>query len=156
MAAFYRLRLPGVRLQGCKRTLEESIVDHVGFAVLAVYNPVAFRHFSEAGVGGNGFGVVALCGIDKQRSKRTKCTHGPPLAPWPISLLEDFFHKKCDVELLGICKGGGRAGHKRSTQRLGGRSRSLRAYLPSALHIYCGYVHEDTRMSNPLNMGLGL
>jgi hypothetical protein len=106
MAAFFRLRLPGVRLQACKRTLEESIVDHVGFAVLAVYNPVAFRHAAEAGVVGNGFGVFALCGIYKQRSKRTECTHGPPLAPSPISLLEDFFHKKCDVELLGICKGG--------------------------------------------------
>jgi hypothetical protein len=30
---------------------------------------------------------------------------GPPLAPSPISLLEDFFRKECDVELLGICKG---------------------------------------------------
>jgi hypothetical protein len=107
MAAFFRLRLTGVSLQASKGTLEESIVDHIGFAVLAVYNPVAFRHSAEAGVGGNGFGVFALCGIYKQRSKRTECTHGPPLAPSPISLLEDFFFKKCDVELLGICKGGG-------------------------------------------------
>jgi len=30
---------------------------------------------------------------------------GPPLAPSPIPLLEDFFRKECDVELLGICKG---------------------------------------------------
>src|SRR5580704_17114933 len=74
MAAFFRLRLPGVSLQGCEGTLEESIVDHVSFAVLAVYNPVAFRHAAEAGVGGNGFGVFALSGIYEQRSKRTECT----------------------------------------------------------------------------------
>src|SRR5580658_119666 len=76
MAAFFRLRLPGGSLQGCKGTLEESIVDHISFAVLAVYDPVAFRHAAEAGVGGNGFGVFTLSGVYEQRSKRTECTHG--------------------------------------------------------------------------------
>jgi hypothetical protein len=76
MAAFFRLRHPGISLQGCKGTLEESIVDHIRFAVLALYNPVAFRHAPEADVGGNGFGVFALCGIYEQRSKRAECTHG--------------------------------------------------------------------------------
>jgi len=76
MAALFRLRRPEISLQGCKGTLEESIVDHIGFAVLAVYNPVAFRHAAEAGVGRNGSGVFALCGIYEQRSKHAECTHG--------------------------------------------------------------------------------
>jgi hypothetical protein len=58
MAAFFRLRFPGVSLQRREGTLEESIVYHISFAVLAVDNPVALRHAAEASFGGNGFGVL--------------------------------------------------------------------------------------------------
>jgi hypothetical protein len=85
--------------------LEERVVDHVGFAVLALHNPVAFRHVAETNVGRNRFGLFALRGINDQRSKGTECTHGSSIGALPISLLKDFIHKDCDVELLGIRKG---------------------------------------------------
>jgi len=56
--------------------LEKRIVDHVGFAILAFHNPVAFRHVAETNVGSNRFGLFALRGIDDQRSKCTESTHG--------------------------------------------------------------------------------
>ena len=59
MTAFFRLRFAGASRQGREGTLEESIVHHISFAVLAVDNPVALRHAAEAGIGGNGFGVLA-------------------------------------------------------------------------------------------------
>jgi hypothetical protein len=85
--------------------LEKRIVDHVGFAVLALHNPVAFGHVAETKVGGNRFGLFALRGVDDQRSKGTECTHGSSIGAWPMYSLEDFIRKECDVESLGIRKG---------------------------------------------------
>jgi hypothetical protein len=85
--------------------LKERIVDHVGFAVLALHDPVALRHVAETNVGGNRFGLFALRGINDQRSKCTECTHGSSIGASPISSLKDFIRKESDVELLGICKG---------------------------------------------------
>jgi hypothetical protein len=105
MTAFFLLQLPRESLQRRKGALEERIVDHVGFAVLALHNPVAFRHVAEANVGGNRFGLFALRGINDQRSKCTECTHGSSIGALPISSLKDFIRKECDVDLLGIYKG---------------------------------------------------
>jgi hypothetical protein len=85
--------------------LEKRIVDHVGFAVFTLHNPVALGHVAETEVGGNRFGLFALRGVNHQRSKRTECTHGTSIGAWPMSSLEDFIRKECDVELLGIRKG---------------------------------------------------
>ncbi len=68
MTAFFPLQFPRVRLQRHKGALEESVVDHVGFAVLPLHNPLAFRHIAETNIGGNRFGLFALRGIDDQRS----------------------------------------------------------------------------------------
>jgi hypothetical protein len=63
IAAFFLSQLPRVGLEGRKGTPEESIVDYVGFAVLALHNPVALRHVAKSRVGGNSFGVFALGGV---------------------------------------------------------------------------------------------
>jgi hypothetical protein len=85
--------------------LEKRIVDHVGFAVLAFHNPVAFRHVAETNVGGDCSGLFALRGVNDQRSKCTECTHGSSIGARPILPLEDFIRKEGDVDLLGIYKG---------------------------------------------------
>jgi hypothetical protein len=91
MVALFRLRLQGRSLQGCEGTLEESIVDYIDFAVLAGYDPVAFRHAAEAGVGGNGFRMYALPGIYEQRSNRTECTHGSSIGAIANILIGELF-----------------------------------------------------------------
>src|SRR5580704_492193 len=81
ITAFFVFELPRVALQGHKGSLKESVVDYVGFTVLALHNPVAFRHVAEAGIGRNRFGGFALGGVYQERSDRTECTHRkPPLA----------------------------------------------------------------------------
>jgi hypothetical protein len=71
--------------------LKERIVDHVGFAVLALDNPVALRHVAETNVGGNRFGLFALRGINNQRSKCTECTHGSSIGAIANFLIEGLF-----------------------------------------------------------------
>src|ERR1700722_2871527 len=104
MTAFFPLQLLRVGLQRSEGSLEKCIVDHVCFAVLALHNPVAFRHVAETSVGSNGLGLFALRGINDQRSKCTECTHGSSIGAGPMLLLEDFVRKECDVDLLGIYK----------------------------------------------------
>jgi len=74
MASFFVL-FPWIGLEGGKGALEECVVDYVGFAVLAFYNPVAFGNVAESDVGGDGFGLFALGGVYEKRSKCTECTH---------------------------------------------------------------------------------
>src|ERR1700730_559018 len=105
MTAFFPLQLPRIGLQRSEGSLEKRIVDHVGFAVLALHNPVAFRHVAETYVGSNGFGLFALRGVNDQRSKCTECTHGSSIGARPILLLENLVRKESDVDLLGIYKG---------------------------------------------------
>src|SRR5579859_2277984 len=76
MTAFFPLQLPRITLERREGALEKGIVDHVGLAVLALHNPVAFRHVAKTKVGSNRFGLFALRGINDQRSKCTECTHG--------------------------------------------------------------------------------
>jgi hypothetical protein len=71
--------------------LEKRVVDHVGFAVLALHNPVAFGHIAETNVGGNRFGLFALRGINNQRSKCTECTHGSSIGVTANFLIEGLF-----------------------------------------------------------------
>jgi hypothetical protein len=55
-------------LQGRKSPLEKSVVDYIGFAVLALHDPVAFGHIAETRVGGNRFALFALRGVYDERS----------------------------------------------------------------------------------------
>jgi len=43
--------------------MEKSVVDYIGFTILALHNPVAFGNVAESGVGSDGFSLFTLGGV---------------------------------------------------------------------------------------------